>query len=107
MPRDFVPRQMGDFAVWASRMVSTIAADPELYMQTPETAAELVAEEAIFAQAYRAAAAVGTRSRADVAARNAGRRRLEKLLRMAARRAKAFRGLSTGQKIGLGLGAPG
>lgn len=103
MAKDFVPAKDGELLVWVNGFSSKITATPTAYGLVATQCTALAALVAPFAAAQAAAADLGTRTRAKVAARDAAKKPMVAMVRDLARIINAFPGITNEKRIELGL----
>ena len=103
---DYIPFSDSALLTWARGFADHVAAAPAEYGLEEDEASAIGQAVDSYAAAFTVAASIPTRTRANVAAKNAARGAMLKLLRRYARAINASPNVSESCKIALGLTRP-
>jgi hypothetical protein len=98
---DYVPKHEGELETWAQRFANNIAAAPADYGVTAEVSAAISQAVERYVQALAIARNKATRTKANVAVKNAAKAAMLKVLRSAAQQIRANAAVSSTLKLGL------
>src|SRR4051794_25611367 len=103
MPRDYYPRRESDILAFTSNFSQRINASPELYLLTPQRAAEYAMIQQAFADAYRNYSAPSGNSSVAREVKESARIALEAATRPIVVVIKSATSIPEAQKITVGL----